>query len=297
MVLTTLNMLNHFLITAKQKKTVELCLIASFILPLLLNSCNLNSPMDETKSHIKIIGHRGGGGQSLPENSMAAIKFGVEHDCDFIEIDVQQTADSVIVVNHDKTINRTTNGKGYIKNLTFDYLQQFTIKSEAGHSDLNEKIPSLEQLIIFINGKSRLIIEIKSGSEYYPDIEKRVLEIIHRNRAEGWCIIQSFSTDILRKVHSINPKIELHKVCLGKLPIIPVWITNKIEFRRVEKIDFIHGIAVYYKFIGRNLIKTVHESNKQINAWTVDNKNAADRLIKMGVDGIITNYPDLISIN
>jgi glycerophosphoryl diester phosphodiesterase len=217
----------------------------------------------------------------------------LEHNCDFIEIDVQQTADSVVVVNHDKTIKRTTNGTGFIKNLTFNQLQQFPIESKTGQTALNEKIPALEQVIKFINGRSGLIIEIKSGSNYYPAIENRVLDIIQRNNARNWCVIQSFNTDILRKVHYLDPEIELHKVCFGKIPFIPVWISDRIEFRKIENMDFIKGIAVYYPFINKEIIRVVHETHKKINAWTVDSEAIFKKLTVQGIDGIITNYPDL----
>ena len=290
-------MSGNSLITTNQMKRFETYLNATLVLSLFLNSCNSNYPMNEVKNHIKIIGHRGGGGRDLPENSLAGIAYGLEHNCDLIEIDVQQTADLVVVVNHDKTISRTTDGTGFIKNFTFDQLQQFTIEPKTGQTALNEKIPALDQVIKLINGKSKLLIEIKYGNKYYPNIEERVLELISSNDAQNWCIIQSFSTDILRKVHSLNTKIELQKVCIGKLPFISLWISNKIEIRKIERMDFIQGIAVHYQFINKDIIRTIHNANKQIHAWTVDNEVIVKKLAGLGVDGIITNYPDLNVFN
>ena len=103
-----------------------------------------------------IIAHRGGGGAEFPENSLSAIKSTVEKGkADRIEIDIHQTKDNVLVVMHDKSINRTTTGKGMIKNLLYQELREYHLKGSCD----KEEIPSLEEVIkITINRLNSLLI-------------------------------------------------------------------------------------------------------------------------------------------
>lgn len=242
-------------------------------------------------SNITITSHRGAGGLA-PENTISSIKEGLKYNSDRIEIDVHQTLDDTLIIMHDKSIDRTTNGKGEIKNLRYDELEKYSAGIKFSDEFINEKIPTLYDVLSTINGKSKLLIEIKYGSEIYPNIENNIIEIIEKYGAIEWCIIQSFDIKILKKINQLNPNIEIHKLSFGKLPFFNVWISNTIEFENILKYDFIKEISIAYPFANKRIITKIHKSGKKINVWTVDNKKRIGQLIELGIDGITTNYPN-----
>lgn len=247
--------------------------------------------MFENRAPIVITSHRGCSGLA-PENSMTSILKGLEYSVERIEIDVHQTKDNVLVAIHDKTINRTTNGKGSINRLTYDHILQYSLKN-AKKSEIGiEKIPTLEQIVKLINGNSKLLIEIKNGSERYPNIEERIIELINKHNANKWCIIQSFDINVLKKIQSLNHEIELHLLCICKIPLIPFWVCRKLEFD-ILKYSFIQELSICKSFINKKLINLIHNKNKKINGWTLNNPQQASKLIELGIDGIITDYPNL----
>lgn len=229
---------------------------------------------------VTITGHRGAGGLAT-ENSLAAIRKGVAIGCNRIEIDVHQTADSVIVVMHDDSINRTTNGKGKIKKMTYLELLQFRLNPLQQDDTTSQQIPTLEEAIDAVNGKAVLLIELKEGGDYYPGIEARVVNIIQQKKASGWCMIHSFSDTILKKVHELAPDLPLHKLILTSL------------FYNPGKLPFVKEISVYRGGFSQPFIDKVHKAGKKINIWTVNNKDDMRYMIHLGADGIITDFPDL----
>ena len=238
-----------------------------------------------------IIAHRGGGGLA-PENTLASIEAGIKFNSDIIEIDVHQTKDKKLIVIHDNSIDRTTDGKGLVREMTYDQILQYNIVSAFAENNSNMKIPSLEQVLEFVKGKSGLMIELKYGNPCYPGIEERLVEIIRENHAEDWCSVQSFDIDILKRIHFLEKDLELYFLCYVKLPLIPVWIGKKIIIDISHKYEFLKGINIYRKFADLRTLKVCHHENRKMMVWTVDSKDRMTELLKIGVDGIITNYPN-----
>lgn len=238
----------------------------------------------------RITGHRGAAGLA-PENSLEAVRVALKSGVDRIEIDVHQTKDNQIVVIHDFSVDRTTNGKGQIKDLTLEQIKSFNIKNpDNSVSDL--KIPTLGEVIETIGDSSILLIEVKKEKELYPGIEQRIVDIILSHHASGRCIIQSFNDEVLSQVHAIEPGLELHKLFVAKLPLFSIIFDGKLKCKKLKSYDYVSEFSVYYPFVTRALIKKVHKLNKKINVWTVDDTIKMKKLIDIGVDGIITNYPD-----
>ncbi|MEM6320728.1 MAG: glycerophosphodiester phosphodiesterase family protein [Bacteroidota bacterium] len=229
-----------------------------------------------------ITSHRGFSGE-YPENTLVAIEKALELGVDRIEIDVHQTKDSVLVLMHDKSINRTTNGKGKVKDLTYAALQSFSAGITTNVDFVAEKIPTLSQVLDLVQGKSTLVIEIKEGHDYYPNIEQRIVDLVAQKRANEWCIIHSFKTEVLEKVHALDSTLVLHQLLLSTLlydvAATPVYISE---------------LSVYHRAITAGVVDKVHQEQKKINAWTVNDTAKVQRLLQIGVDGIITDYPDLV---
>lgn len=241
-------------------------------------------------SQFTIIGHRGDAG-SAPENTLAAIDRGLKMGTDILEIDVHLTRDGHLCVMHDKKVDRTTNGRGKIKDLTWDQIQKLDAGGWYSDSFKNEKVPSLEQVIEKINGKSQLLIEIKKGTPYYPQIEEKVLETIHRLKAEKWCIIQSFNMKLLQHIHRLDPEIRLQKLEIFVIPELHISFDGTLRHFDPVKNNFFESYNINYFFLTSSIIKHIHNSNKSVYVWTANSESVIKRMINMGADGIITNHP------
>lgn len=284
-----MKMLSKFLKTL----VILIALILGYILLSLSPLYLINSKTMSKNKHI-IVGHRGAGGLA-PENTIAAIKVGLDNKVDRIEIDVHQSKDGKIVVMHDESLDRTTNGKGMIKDKTWDEISNLDAGYKFSPEFKNEPVPLLEDVIQFIAGRAVLIIEIKGGSEYYPGIEQHVVDVIRENNAMDWCLVHSFYTGVLEKLHQIAPELELHKLFAVKFPLLPIMLVDGgLEFYSFRKHPYISEYSLFYRFANRRIIKKLHRSGKKVNVWTVDDAETANKLLKLGVDGIITNYPDKI---
>ena len=240
---------------------------------------------------ITLTGHRGAGGLA-PENTLAAIQKGLDCNVDRIEIDVQQTKDNVVISLHDISIDRTTDGKGLVKDLTYKEILKYSGGIKFAEEFKNEKIPTLNQVLKLVNGKATLVVEIKEGDDYYPGIEQRVVNSIKRYNAKSWVIIHSFNDKALEKVKEIDKTIELHKVFIADFPLFSLIYDVKFNITNLEHYDYVTEISTFYPLTTQRLIDKVHSLNKKINVWTVNDSVKINRLINMGVDGIITDYPD-----
>ena len=129
--------------------------------------------MDQEKT--KVWAHRGASGYA-PENTLDAFRKAVEMGADGIELDVQMTKDGELVVIHDETIDRVSNGKGWVKDYTYEELKKFNF-NKTHQEYTKEEIPTLEQVYLLIKPTNLTInVEIKTGIVFYPGIEERVLE-------------------------------------------------------------------------------------------------------------------------
>lgn len=242
-----------------------------------------------------IIGHRGGAGIGA-ENSLTCLKRGIDTGADMIEIDLHQTQDSIIVVNHDPTVNRTTNGSGTIAKMTYEEISQLRIVSKEGDVT-DDHIATFEEILeLFANerGKGRdvkLLVEIKYPfKNAYNGIEKRMLNLINAYNAKNWVVIQSFADDVIEKVHELDSTIKVEKLLICKLPFLP-YIVDGMRITRFsyEKYHYVSSFNFYYLGLSHSMIADIHKQGKKVKMWTIDELDAP----LMDVDGIITDRPDI----
>ena len=249
---------------------------------------------DQASRKVTITGHRGAAGLA-PENTLASIRKAISFNVDRIEIDVQQTADGVVVVRHDETLDRTTDGKGLIKDKTFSEVKELDAGSSFSSAFKGEKIPSLEEALQTVNGQCDLVIEIKKGDDYYPNIVENTIELIKKYNARDWCIIHSFNIDVLVRANQLMPDLRLHRLWVYKFRGLPLIYDGSFEWMDIEKHPYLEEYSIMYSFANQGIINQLHEHGKKVNVWTVDDKKHINRLINLGVDGIITDRPDLIN--
>ena len=242
------------------------------------------------KSDIKIIAHRGGSNLA-PENTMAAFQNALNLGVDMIEIDIEQTFDSVVVVIHDTKVDRTTNGKGKVDSLTYSYIKTLDAGSWYDSRFKGEKISTLEEVLQAVNGKATVLIEIKSGDELYPGIEKRTVETIQRFNAHSWTIVQSFNKKTVERVKILDNKIITYYL-LGR-NFKSYYHALQAKNKKNEIQEFLYdGIAVHYSMLNAASVDSIKQMGLGVFTWTVDEEEDMTKMIEYGVDGIITDSPD-----
>ncbi|MFN8115374.1 MAG: glycerophosphodiester phosphodiesterase family protein [Bacteroidia bacterium] len=249
-----------------------------------------------------IIAHRGASAYA-PENTLASFEKAIEMGAMVIETDVHQTKDSVVVIMHDLSVDRTTNGKGLIKDISSSDFKQFFVTSSVTLSGVEGQVekqkekmhpPTLEEAIQLINGRCKLLIELKKGNSYYPNIEKHIIDLIDKYNAHGWIsTIHSFEKEPLINIAKRDSSINLQKLIVFNLPLVSFNFDkhfSKDDFENWE------GVNVYYKFCSRRVIRKIHKLGKTVYVWTVNSPRKARKLARRGVDGIITNKPDILTL-
>lgn len=217
------------------------------------------------------IGHRGAAGHA-PENTLAAIRKGIALGVDFVEIDVRCTADNVLVVLHDETLDRTTDGKGRVDRLVLQDLK----KVKVGNG---EQIPTLEEALNAIAGKTGLMLELK-----VREVAQRAVEAVHAVGFKAPLIYASFLHDEVTRIRAVEPEASL-MVLFDRLPRAPVV--------RAMTYGSSH-VGLRHDRADRSLVEAFHRAGLLVFVYTADSPRDIQKALSLGVDGVISNYPERI---
>jgi glycerophosphoryl diester phosphodiesterase len=220
----------------------------------------------------KIIAHRGASAYE-PENTIRAIVAAIRLGADMVEVDVHSTRDDQLVVIHDAEVDRTTNGKGAVRDMSFQEIK----KLEAG---MGEKVPALQEVLKLSRNRIVVMIEIKSTG-----IERLLTELLEAEDAVKQVIITSFMTDAIRKVKESNQHIQTGQIFSWK-----IW--NMARMAAELKASY---MLPQHELVSSEIVDELHGKQLSLFTWIVDSRSEAERLVGLGVDGIITNKPDLMS--
>jgi glycerophosphoryl diester phosphodiesterase len=238
---------------------------------------------------IQITAHRGASGYA-PENTLASILKALEIGVDRIEIDVQQTSDGVVVLLHDKTLDRTTSGKGKVGKMTFAELKDVRANGNFETDFPNEAIPTLEQVFQLLDGTTEFVIEIKAGNKTYLGIEDNVAALIKKYKAEKWALVRSFNDRVLKYLNKNHPKVRLQKLFVSYSG--GLMLDFKLHAVKLSEYDYVEAFGVSLSGTNSKLVEKVHASGKQVHVWTVNKEADMQEMINLGVDGLISNYPE-----
>lgn len=236
--------------------------------------------------NIVCIAHRGASGDGhAPENTLAAFRKAIEMGVDGVECDVHCTKDGSVVVIHDHTLNRTTDTKGVVEEMTLREVKKADAGSWFDPRFAGERVPTLRELLELTKGKVITVIEIKS-----ENIADKVVKEIESARAESEVVIISFHASALRDAQEINPRIPRGILIGGR----------KAIRKPAGILDLIHQAAeagasvldLSSKIITPPLVRESHRRGMGVWAWTVDDEVEMKRLAEMYVDGITSNYPE-----
>jgi glycerophosphoryl diester phosphodiesterase len=219
-----------------------------------------------------IIGHRGAMAYK-PENTLASFQKAIELGSDMIELDVHLTKDKQVVVIHDMTVDRTTDGKGKVNNLTLEEIKKFTIK------DTNAKIPILQEVIDLVNFRCQINIEVKDEKALEESIK-----VVEKNGIENITLISSFIQDVIRKSKELNPKIKRALL----------FVTADQEHLELAKELGVYSLHVHYNTVSKELLEKAHNFGFRVHAWGVEDEESIQKITSEGVDGIIMNDPGML---
>lgn len=217
------------------------------------------------------IAHRGASGHA-PENTLPAFRLAIKQKADMIELDMHQTRDGHIVVLHDE----------YLKTgiLTKKFIREMSLKEVR---NINKNIPTLKDVLRLIKGKIKLNIEIKHGSDYYPNIERNVYMLLKKERMLFNVIISSFDIDCLKNLRKISDD------------IIIGFLYNKKDWNKaIKKAVALNAYSFHVsdKILSEELIAKAHKNRMRLFVYTINDGYEMRRVIELGVDGIFTDYSD-----
>ncbi|MHA1734395.1 MAG: glycerophosphodiester phosphodiesterase [Promethearchaeota archaeon] len=233
--------------------------------------------------HPLVVAHRGfSGPDEYPENTLLAFRKAIDVGADMVEFDVHVTRDDELVICHDSDLSRTTSGQGLIRDLTLEEVRQF----DAGRG---ERVPTLAELADLARGRVGLQLEIKATG-----IESLLLEILGDRGVLDQTFFSSFNHSALKKLKELNPSVRV-----ATLESNSAWKSEKSAARGI-KMFLKHARAVdawaihpFYFNVTPELLTAAHDEGFKVNAWTVDSAPIMADLVEMGVDGIITDFPDV----
>jgi glycerophosphoryl diester phosphodiesterase len=227
---------------------------------------------------IVVVAHRGDS-RRAPENTLSAFKAAIDDGVDFAELDVQETADGVIVVLHDRDLMRMAGDPRRIADITFAEARKLDLGRKAGPEFAGERIPTLAEVMALARGKIKLQIELK----YYGKdrgLARKVAELIRREDFEDQCEVTSLDEGGLMKAKQANPRLR-----------VVALVTYALGDPGRLDVD---GLSVNTQVLTDRLIRAARRRDKSLYAWTVDDPRAMVRLIERGVGAMVTNAPDVL---
>jgi glycerophosphoryl diester phosphodiesterase len=231
--------------------------------------------------------HRGASGHA-PQNTLAAFLLAAEMGADGVELDVHLAKDGEVVVVHDATVDATTDGQGRVGSMTVSELQTLDAGGWYSEQFAGEHIPTLQEVFDAIGHRLLINVEIKTEPGHHPmALEAEVVRLIEDNHIVDRIIVSSFSPKSLRRVRKLNPNIPLG-LLYGKpepafLPLLLRWLSVPYDALHPE-----------HSMVHPRYLAQAKRWSKRMNVWTVNDADDMRRLRDLGVDGIITNYPETL---
>lgn len=224
----------------------------------------------------EISAHRGSS-VDYPENSIPAYAAAIEQGADWIELDVHQTADNVVVISHDANIKRISGVDKNIWEMTYAELETYDVGSWFSDEYSYLRLPTLDEVIKLCKGKIKLNIEIKpTGHE--TNFEKNVIDIVKANGFENDCMLASLDIEALKNVKEIDPNIK-------------TLYDMTVAAGNISEMTFIDGFSIEETFINYDIVDQIHQNNKKVFVWTVNEPTNIIDVCKYDIDNILTDDP------
>lgn len=265
------------------KKRTRIIMAISCLFLVVLNLNNIKQLTDgvlrdstELAYETKITAHRGASAE-YPENTIPAFEAAIDYGADWLEIDVQQTADGVLIVMHDSNLYRTTGVDKNVWEVTYDEIRDLDAGSYMGEEFCDVRISTLEEVLDLCKNRININIELKpTGHE--TDFVKQVVDLIHEYEMVDECMIASMSYGALVETKEYDPRIQT----------IYVMKTVYGYFADLEAVDV---FSIKNTYITERTVESIHLEGKLVCAWTVNSLKTMEQMIDIGVDNLITDQP------
>lgn len=240
----------------------------------------------KTESRPLNLAHRGASAYA-PANTLAAFRLAEELGADGVELDVHLSADGAIVVIHDFTVDRTTDGSGRVRDMTLGELKRLDAGAWFDARFAGQRIPTLDEVVEALGGGMWLNIELKTFSPRDQGLERAVVKLVQRRGIRRRVILSSFSPLALWRVRRLDPSLATGLLYDATLPL-PLW---RLWLRPLGRPAALHP---HHRLVDARYIAWARAGGYRVHTWTVDDPAEMRRLIRLGVDGIITNRPDVL---
>jgi len=233
---------------------------------------------------VMVVAHRGFSG-AAPENTLAAFRKAIDAGSDMIELDIQLSKDGKIVVIHDETLERATNGQGKVSDHTLQQLKKFDAGSRFRAEFSGERIPTLREVLDLAKGRVLVNIEIKNPTHgQYPitELADKALKEVKNAGMLDRVIFSSFNPVSLEHIQQKEPRVWVALLFHRAWNSLPELTGGKAC--EVLNLRNIH--------LSREKISRIHKEGMKVNVYTVNTEEELEQFVKWGADGIITNYPD-----
>ena len=229
-----------------------------------------------------VIAHRGASA-TAPENTIAAFEQAIVDGADGIELDLHLSSDDQLVVIHDASVGRTTNGSGSVRDRTLRELKRLDAGGWRGPRFEGQRIQTLQEVFERFRDRTRFWIELKGGSNRYPGIEERVVSTIEIYDVLDRALVQSFDRRAVEQIRSLNREIRVG-VLTDRQPLRAVIGSLVPPYALCPRADTITD----------DDLAQMRAAGLDCYVWTVNEPAQMDRLIDYGVSGIITDRPELL---
>ncbi len=223
---------------------------------------------------VYVVGHRGAAGV-MPENTIKGFRYAIELGVDYVECDVHLSRDKQLMVMHDATVDRTTNGRGAIRDLTAARIRSL----DAGQG---EQVPLLDEVLETVRGEVHLLIELKGTG-----VEHAAVEAVKAQSMQEYVTFTSFALERLALVREMGKEYRLGAI-----------LPNPTDFDLARAVELqAVGIGIRYTNLCLRHVEAAHALGLEVRAWNPDMWDEQQAMITLGVDGISTNRPDILLSN
>jgi glycerophosphoryl diester phosphodiesterase len=230
-----------------------------------------------------IIAHRG---DSLhaPENTMTAFRQAVDRGADGLELDACLTRDGVVIVLHDSTVDRTTDGNGLANRMTLNEIRRLDAGEYFGPQFHGVGIPTLEEVFAELGQRTLINVELKNYNSPWDSLPEKVVELVKKHRLQQRVLFSSFYPSNIKRIRALLPETPAALLAYGG---VAGWIARSNYYRKLSP-QWIHP---FYKDVTRRYIEREKTLGRKVTAYTVDEPEKIRDLIHWGIGGIITSDP------
>jgi glycerophosphoryl diester phosphodiesterase len=232
----------------------------------------------EPRPLVQVTAHRGHA-HAAPENTLSAVRKAIESGADYAEIDVQHTADGVVVVLHDSDLKRVAGLSRRLDEMPFAEVRKLDVGSWFSPAFAGERIPTLVEAIALARGRIKLNIELKVSGPG-RELGRDVARLVREQDFESECIVTSLSHDAIVEAKHHNPHLRT-----GLIVAKAIGDVSRLE---------VDALSVQADHLSDDLLRAARRHGQEVHVWTVNEEPQMVRLMKRGVDNIITGDPELV---